>query len=206
MERFALSTDEAESESPDAAAVEAAVRRLAREKEAYALLSWGSEFLQATRSDGRLVLERQEGAARWSLEGPPVDDAAALFLAARAGEAGWKDDPRWKRFSEEESALDARRALLARLAAAPLLVPRSADGALYSSSNGEQTAVFAFVSEASLRETCPDAEAAPLGIAELLALFLETPHDALFVESQGDWLSLDKAEARALLEVGGPRA
>lgn len=201
MERFALSTDESESESPDAAAVEAAVRRLAREKESYALLSWGQEFLQATRSDGRLVLERQEAAARWSLEAPSVEEALGIFLAAHSGEAAWRSDPRWKRFSEEESALEARRGLLARLSAAPLLVPRAADGTLWSSSNGEKTAVFAFVSEASLRETCPDAVPSALKAEELFALFLETPHDALFVESDGDWLSVDKDEARALLEA-----
>lgn len=204
MERFSLSTDEAETESPDAAAVEAAVRRLAREKEAYALLSWGQEFVQATRSDGALVLERQEATARWSLEAPSLEDAVRVFLAALSGDAGWRGDARWRRFSEEESALEARRALLARLSGSPLLVPRSADGALWSSSNGEKTAVFAFVSEASLFETCPGAVASSLKTQDLLSLFLETSHDALFIESEGDWLSLDKGEAKALLEASRP--
>lgn len=202
MAKLTLSTDEGEREDPDAAAVAAALERLAREAESYALLSSeAGSYLQATRSAGRLSLERQEGSARFAWEGEPAAaDLAAAFAGFRAGAAAWKDDPRWKRSTDEDAAREHRAAVRAALDAAPLKVPTSPDGSLWSSSNGEVTALFAFASEESLRETCPEAGIVTLPAPELLRRFLAAPQQVLFVEAAGDWLSVDKAEAKALLD------
>lgn len=202
MARLTLSTDEGEREDPDAAAVSAALSRLSAEPESYALLaSEAGAYLQATRSAGRLSLERQEGSARFAWEGEPsAADLAAAFAGFQAGDGAWKDDPRWRRSTDEDAAREHRAAVLAALNAAPLKVPRSADGSLWSSSNGEVTALFAFSTEESLRETCPEAGVLVLPAPELLRRFLDSPQQMLFVEAAGDWLSVDKAEAKALLE------
>jgi len=201
--RLTLSTDEGEREDPDAGAVDAALARLAAESEAYVLLaSEAGEYLQATRSGGHLSLERQEGSTRFAWEGVPAPaDLAGAFGGFLGGGPAWREDPRWKRTTDEDSAREHRVALLAVLRAAPLKVPQSPDGALWASTNGEVTALLAFASEEALRETCVGAGVLTLEATDLLARFLEAPHQVLFVEAGGDWVSVDKAEARALLDA-----
>lgn len=203
MARLTLSTDEGEREDPDGAALDAALARLGSESEAYALLaSEAGEYLQATRSAGRLSLERQEGSARLAWDGEPAPaDLAAAFAGFLGGRAEWRADPRWKRSTDEDAAREHRQALWALLRAAPLQVPSSPDGALWASSNGEVTALLAFASEAALREACAGAGVLTVPAEELLRRFLAAPHQVLFVEAGGDWLSVDKAEAQALLDT-----
>lgn len=202
MAKLTLSTDEGEREDPDSGAVDVALARLATESESYALLaSEAGEFLQATRSAGKLSLERQEGSTRYSWEGvsDPADVSAA-FAGFLGGNVAWRSDPRWKRSTDEDAALEHRQSLLGLLRAAPLKVPVSPDGSLWASTNGEVTALMAFASEDALREACVGAGLLTLEADELLKRFLEAPHQVLFVEAGGDWLSVDKAEAKALLD------
>lgn len=202
MAKLTLSTDEGEREDPDAAAVDAALARLPKEGEAYALLaSEAGEFLQATRSAGKLSLERQEGSTRYAWDGKAAAaDVAAAFAGFLSGNVAWRSDPRWKRSTDEDAALEHRQSLLGLLRAAPLKVPVSTDGSLWASTNGEVTALMAFASEEALREACAGAGALTLEADELLKRFLDAPHQVLFVEAGGDWLSVDKAEAKALLD------
>ncbi len=204
MAKLTLSTDEGEREDPDAAAVDAALARLPKEEEAYALLaSEAGEFLQATRSAGKLSLERQEGSTRYAWEGKAAAaDVAAAFSGFLSGNVAWRSDPRWKRSTDEDAALEHRQSLLGLLRAAPLKVPVSADGSLWASTNGEVTALMAFASEEALGEACAGAGVLTLEAEELLKRFLDAPHQVLFVEAGGDWLSVDKAEAKALLASG----
>ncbi|TBR22750.1 hypothetical protein EPO15_07255 [bacterium] len=203
MARLTLSTDEGEREDPDGPAVDAALARLAAESEAYALLSSETgEYLQATRSAGRLSLERQEGSARLSWDGEPAaSELASAFSGFLAGSGEWRAHPRWKRSTDEDAAREHRQALLELLGAAPLKVPSAPDGTLLSSTNGEVTALLAFASEAALAEACPGAGMLTVEAARLLALFLAAPQQVLFVEAGADWVSIDKAEAAALAEL-----
>ena len=204
-----LSTDEGDCEAPDAAAIAAALLRLDTERAAYATLAGAEgEYLQATRSDGRLVLERQEGSARfvYAASGLGAGRVLAMFRLFAAGDGALKADPGWRRWSEEDAASEHRAALLAALRAQPLKAPVSADGSLWSSSNGEATALLAFASDEALREACPGAGVRTLEALELLALFMEGPHAQLFIEAGGDWISVDKDEAKALRDAAGPKA
>lgn len=205
MARLTLSTDEGEREDPDGACVAAALSRLAAEPESYALLaSEAGEYLQATRSAGRLSLERQEGSTRFSWEGDASPaELASVFQGFLAGTPGWKGDVRWKRSTDEDSAREHRQALIALLGAAPLKVPTSPDGSLWSSTNGDVTALLAFATEESLLEACPGAGVLSLESGELLRRFYAAPQQVLFVEAGGDWVSVDKAEAQALLDAAG---
>ncbi|MDE2290757.1 MAG: hypothetical protein KGL53_01635 [Elusimicrobia bacterium] len=206
MPELTLVTDEAERAGPSAADVEAALARLESEREAYALLGSGAaEFVQATKTEGRVVLERQAGGARWqwAAASVPLEETRGVFLGYLKGEEAWKSDERWRLFTDEDAAREVRSALLARLQAAPLFVPVSPDGSLWASSDGERTAVLAFAGEAALREACPQAGVASPDLPELLRLFLATPHDTLFIESAGDWLSVSRDEAGALLAAAG---
>jgi hypothetical protein len=201
--RLTLSTDEGEREDPDGAAVAAALARLAAEPESYVLLaSEAGEYLQATRSAGRLSLERQEGSTRlaWEGEASPADLSEA-FSGFLAGRADWREHPRWKRSTDEDAAREHRQALLELLGAAPLQVPCAPDGTLLSSTNGDMTALLAFASEAALAEACPGAGTLPVDAACLLSLFIAAPQQVLFVEAGADWVSIDKAEAAALAEL-----
>jgi hypothetical protein len=201
--RLTLSTDEGEREDPDRPALDAALSRLAAEPESYVLLaSEAGEYLQATRSAGRLSLERQEGSTRCAWDGDPAPaDLAAAFAGFLAGSTAWRSDAHWKRSTDEDAAREHRQALWSVLAAAPLKVPTSPDGSLWSSTNGEVTALLAFAGEDSLREACPGAGVVTLPAGELLRRFLAAPHQVLFVEAGGDWVSVDKAEAQALLDA-----
>lgn len=203
MARLTLSTDEGEREDPDGPAVDAALARLSAEAEAYALLaSEAGEYLQATRSAGRLSLERQEGSTRLSWDGEPsAAELAAAFSGFLAGSADWRAHPRWKRATDEDAAREHREALLELLGAAPLRVPCAPDGSLLSSTNGEVTALLAFASESALSEACPGAGSMEVGAARLLALFLAAPQQVLFVEAGADWVSIDKAEAGVLADL-----
>ncbi|MBI3297568.1 MAG: hypothetical protein HYZ75_05360 [Elusimicrobia bacterium] len=204
MPGLTLTTDEGEREDPDVPALEAALRRLELEREAYAILAGtDGEYLQATRSDGRLILERQEGSVRFVHRAPEAPRVEALFRQFCAGDPAWKADPGWQRASEEDTAREHRLALLAGLRAQPLKLPVSADGSPWFSTNGEVTALMAFASEEALRETCPDSGLKTLEIIELLEIFLAGPHAQLFLELGGDWVSVDKAEAAALREAAG---
>ncbi|TPW20828.1 MAG: hypothetical protein FD126_1295 [Elusimicrobia bacterium] len=203
MARLTLSTDEGEREDPDQGALDGALARLAAEPESYVLLaSEAGEYLQATRSAGQLSLERQEGSARYGWDGVPAPaDLASAFAGFLGGGPAWREDPRWKRTTDEDSAREHRVALLSVLRAAPLKVPQSPDGSLWASTNGEVTALLAFASEEALRETCAGAGVLTLDAEELLRRFLTAPHQVLFVEAGGDWVSVDKAEAQSLLDV-----
>lgn len=206
MRGLTLLTDEAERPEPAADAVEAAVRRLWSEREAYALLGEGTaEFVQATKSDGRIVLERQAGGARWTWSQAPPEpaDVVSVFLRYLGRDDSWKSDERWRLYTEEDAAREDRVALLGRLTRAALFVPVSPDGGLWSSSDGESTAVLAFASEAALREACPAAGVESPAALELLDRFLKTEHATLFIENEGDWLAVSQDEARALLVAAG---
>lgn len=204
MARLTLSTDEGEREDPDQGALDAALARLAAESESYVLLaSEAGEYLQATRSGGHLSLERQEGSTRYGWEGTPSPaDLAGAFSGFLGGGPAWRQDARWKRTTDEDSAREHRVALLSVLRAAPLKVPQGPDGALWASTNGEVTALLAFASEEALLEACAGAGVLTLEAGELLRRFLAAPHQVLFVEAGGDWVSVDKAEAQALLDAG----
>lgn len=209
MRVLTLTTDEGENEAPDAEAIGNAVGRLGTEREAYAILAGaGGEYLQATRSEGRLVLERQEESARFAYlsSGLDVERVLALFRLCMAGDSEWKTDPCWRRWSEEDATLENRASLWAALRAQPLKAPVSPDGSLWSSSDGEVTALLAFVSEEALLEACPGAGIRLLDALELLASFIGGPHAQLFIELGGDWISVDRAEAMALRDFAGRRA
>lgn len=205
MARLTLSTDEGEREDPDRAALDAALARLAAEPESYVLLaSEAGEYLQATRSGGQLSLERQEGSTRYAWDGEAgPDDLTAAFTGFLSASAAWREGQNWKLSTDEDSAREHRRALLSVLGAAPLQVPTAPDGAFLSSTNGEVTALLAFAGEESLREACPGAGVLTLDAGVLLKRFLDAPQQVLFVEAGGDWVSVDKAEAKALLDAAG---